>query len=119
MARAFYHQSTGQSIELDVLKKNKDGTVDLGREDKVMVAKCPVSDEVKVGHATLQKAKGESAPPGDKKPTKAELKVAAKEAAEALELARKNLDNDPDNEDLKARVAEIEASLAAIEEAAK
>lgn len=119
MARAFYHQSTGRSIELDVLKTHKDGTVDLGREDKVMVARCTVSDEVKVGHATLQKKEKASAPQGEKKPTKAELKTAAKEAADALDQARKSLDDDPDNEDLKARVAEIESSLAAIEEAAK
>ena len=49
MAKAFYHQPSG-SIELEVIKTHKDGTVDLGRDDKVMVAKCPVSDEAKMGH---------------------------------------------------------------------
>lgn len=120
MAKAIYHQTGGVAVELDILKSYKDNTVDLGRDDAVVVGKCPVSEEAKPGHAVLVKKETKvQSGQGEKKPTKAELKASAKDAADALELASKNLEADPENEELKARVKEIEDSIAAIEEALK
>lgn len=72
--KAIYTQTTGEQVELDVLKQN--GTaVDLGRDKQLVIKSCPLSDEAKPGHATLikpddAKAKAEA----DAKKTEADAK---------------------------------------------
>jgi hypothetical protein len=81
MNLATYHTDVAPtSRRLTVLKKNPDGTVDLGRiEDgkKIpFVTRCPVSTEVKVGSCILDAEEVEAS-----KPTTKTGKAAAKAAA--------------------------------------
>lgn len=50
----FYHGLFAEPVKVWVLKKNTDGTMDVGTEaGAVLVRACPVSDEVKAGVVTL------------------------------------------------------------------
>jgi hypothetical protein len=55
MAKATYHNEVLEGKPLDILGKNKDGTLNLGIEkDSVVLVRCvPVSDVPKIGHAIL------------------------------------------------------------------
>jgi hypothetical protein len=45
MKKALYHRTDGQEPrELDVLAENKDGTVNLGVGEQVLVTGCPIGD---------------------------------------------------------------------------
>lgn len=50
--KATYHTLNGP-VELDVLQKHEDGTVDLGRGSAVLVQRCEIRKEPQVGAATL------------------------------------------------------------------
>lgn len=57
-----YHAPFAEPKEFLVLKENKDGTVDIGREDGTVVVRgCKVTDAPVHGHATVHTA-DESAP---------------------------------------------------------
>ena len=63
MKKARYCQDANVSHVLDVLKENADGTVDLGRNGVALVTSCPLSDDLKIGHATpIKEAAKEPAP---------------------------------------------------------
>lgn len=56
MAKAIYHNEVLSGKEFDVIKKNDDGTVDIGTGKEVIVKACPVSKEgPKIGHVTFAK----------------------------------------------------------------
>jgi hypothetical protein len=54
MKQAFYHRTDGlPPRELEVLRKNADGTVDLGEGEREVVTGCPVTDHPVAGSCTL------------------------------------------------------------------
>lgn len=54
MKKARYCQDENVSQELYVIKENANGTIDLGDANGTpIVTSCPVSKDLKVGHATL------------------------------------------------------------------
>lgn len=55
MKTALYHQEFRTPVELEVLAENQDGTVDLGREGKLVVGKCAVTEDSAPGSCTIQK----------------------------------------------------------------
>lgn len=115
MAKATYHQVTGTSVQLDIVKTNKDGTVDLGKGKEVVVASCPVSDTAKPGHATLAKAASGAASGAL---TKAERLAAAAELREAATQAAELAAASPEDALLQAQAEEAAATAAAAEAAA-
>jgi len=52
--KALYHPETGRSVELDIAKKNENGTVDLAFEGTLVVASCKVTEEIKIGSCTIK-----------------------------------------------------------------
>jgi hypothetical protein len=52
--KALYHREANEPQEFTVLKKNTDGTVDIGPENgAAIVTGCPVAKEAAPGFATL------------------------------------------------------------------
>lgn len=66
MEKVKYHPEAGREVEFDVLKKNENGTIDIGVADGpggkplLVVSGCEVTAEIKIGAAT--KIKSEDAP---------------------------------------------------------
>lgn len=60
-----YHLPDGRApLELTVLKKNADGSLELaGADGELKVGKCPVAEVPTVGHCTLGVAPAEEAAP--------------------------------------------------------
>ena len=52
MSKAIYHQSSASAVELEVIA-TREGVVDLGHGETILVRNCPVSTEAKIGHAVL------------------------------------------------------------------
>lgn len=111
--KALRHQHGKQPQEFDVLKKHKDGTVDLGLNGELVIGNCVVAEEAAPGTCTLVSD-------GKKRPSKAELAAAQKAAAEAREAAtaaRAESDADPENEELSQKAENLEAVAAEAEAA--
>jgi len=53
MAKAIYYDANLNGKVFDVLKENKDGTVDIGTGDTVAVKSCVLVSDPKHGHAIL------------------------------------------------------------------
>jgi len=53
MAKVLYFDANLNGKAFDVLKENKDGTVDIGTGDTVAVKNCQLVDDPKHGHAIL------------------------------------------------------------------
>lgn len=69
--KAIYHQEApNKARELDVLKTNEDGTVDLGADGALVVGGCVVSDLAKAGQCTIAKDEATDGD-ADAKPAKA------------------------------------------------
>ena len=93
--KALRHQHGREPHEFDVLKDNKDGTVNLGRNGELVIANCIVSDDGKPGTCTLVKAaKAPKAPknskPDDKAVAEAQAALAEAEAAFAADPSEAN-----------------------------
>lgn len=52
--KAFYHPEAGRSVELDVAKKNDDGTFDLTFDGTLVVSSCKVTEEIEIGSCTIK-----------------------------------------------------------------
>ena len=69
MKAKYYQEET--TVELHVLKENKDGTLDLGDADgRLIVGKCPQADEgqsVPSGHCVMIKEASKEPPKGGAK----------------------------------------------------
>ena len=61
--QAFYHQDSKAPLLLDVIRKNDDGTLDLGKDEVTLVASCEVADEPAPGFATFELIKPEAKKP--------------------------------------------------------
>lgn len=70
--KALYHTEGNPPLELTVLKKNKDGTVDIGPEGGVaVVTNCPLVAEAANGSASLiDESKPEEIKPDESKKSK-------------------------------------------------
>lgn len=88
MKNALYHQETGKTVTLLVLKENEDGTVNLGKTEKGAdaVTNCVVSEDGKLGTCTIGKA-ADAAVAVASAQAEADKKAADKEAAKAKEVA--------------------------------
>lgn len=53
MAKVLYHNANLVGDVLEVLKENKDGTLDIGIGKTVLVKSCPVAPDPKAGHALV------------------------------------------------------------------
>lgn len=53
MAKAIYYNEHLKGKEFDVLKKNEDGTLEIGTGKVLVVGKCPVSEKPEHGKAVL------------------------------------------------------------------
>ena len=51
--KAVYYDQNLKGKTFDVLKRNDDGTVDIGENGKTVVRVCPVVEKPKHGHCTL------------------------------------------------------------------
>lgn len=51
--KAVYYNSNLDGSVFDILKRNSDGTIDIGLGDSVAVKSCPVSKDAVHGHATI------------------------------------------------------------------
>lgn len=105
--QALRHQAGREPQPFDILEKNKDGTVNLGRDGQLVIANCIVSEDGKPGTCTLAKpkrARGGKDEKGDSK---------AVEAAQlALAEAQKVFAADPS----EANGAAVDDARAALEE---
>lgn len=50
---AFYYNENGVAKEFDILKENKDGTLDIGTGSTLVVGKVQISEDGKPGTVTL------------------------------------------------------------------
>lgn len=64
MAKVLYHNANLVGRVLEVLKENKDGTVDIGVDKMVMVKSCHCASDPKAGHALRCLPPGEPAGTG-------------------------------------------------------
>lgn len=109
--QALRHQAGREPQTFDVLAKNKDGTVELGRDGVLVIGNCIVSDDGKPGTCTLikpGKSKGE-------KPAKPDAKALA-DAKAALADLEARFAADPTNEELGKQVDAAREALAALAE---
>lgn len=116
--KAAYYQELSHAVELDVIEKNPDGTLNLGRGETITIRSCPVSEEPKVGHAVLATTKAKTG-----KKTKAQLKAEAEalrakadELSKAATAANSAAEAAPEDE---AKAAAAEEAIAAAQEAEK
>ena len=114
--KALRHQHGREPQEFDVLKDNKDGTVDLSRNGELVIGSCIVSEDGKPGTCTLVKAaKAPKAPKGGKQPTDEEKALALENARAALKMAEEAFAKEPTNTDLGKRVDELRAAVEELE----
>lgn len=76
--KAVYYNTNLDGKVFEVLKRNKDGTVDIGTGDKVVVKGCPIAKEARHGYATLGETPAE---PASEKPETAGQKTEELKAA--------------------------------------
>lgn len=69
MAKVLYYDANLKGKAFEVLRDNKDGTVDIGTGKTVVVRSCPVAEDPKHGHAVVCEEPAAKAPEpgGDKK----------------------------------------------------
>lgn len=115
--KALRHQDGREPQEFDVIKDNKDGTVDLGHGETVVIGSCIVSDVARPGTCTLVKTpKAPKSPKsGDKQPTAEEKAAALAEAKKMLAFAQEAAAAAPTDENLAARVKELTAAVEELE----
>lgn len=110
--KALRHQVAAAPQEFDVLKDNKDGTVDLGRNGELIIGSCIVSEKPTPGTCTLIKAPSKAkADKSNKQPTAEEKAKALSDAQVALGIAEEAFAADPTNTDLGKRVDELRAAV--------
>lgn len=52
MKQLEYHYGPGLSTMLDVVERHEDGKVDLARDGKIIVSRCPITATPEIGAAT-------------------------------------------------------------------
>ena len=91
MKQVFYHQDSKAPLLLDVIRKNSDGTFDLGLDGSVVVSSCLVTETPAPGAATFTggtpKASSKSAKKAANEPAEEPAEEPADEVASAEELA--------------------------------
>ena len=68
MKQLEYHYAPGLSTMLDVVERHKGGTVDLARDGKIIVSKCPVTATPQIGAATEAAIEAEIVAPEPEQP---------------------------------------------------
>jgi len=102
--QALRHQTGREPQTFDVLKKNDDGTVDLGHGKELVIGSSLVSEDGRPGTCTL--IKSAKKPKADKPDAKA-----IADAKAALDAAEKAFTADPTREELGQAVDAARAAL--------